>query len=85
VNASIGVGGHTAAKLISAAAATGRTSPASVLSRTPGRSQPRWPRSVPGTQPVSKRGLRETVLGTVDWWEQRWRWEGWRRRAPAGP
>lgn len=29
----------------------------------------------PGAQPVSERGLREAVLGTVDWEEQRRRWE----------
>ena len=33
----------------------------------------------PGAQPVSERGLREAVLGTVDWQEQRRRWEGLRR------
>jgi len=27
-------------------------------------------------QPVSERGLREAVLGTIDWQEQRRRWEG---------
>jgi hypothetical protein len=32
----------------------------------------------PGAQPVSERGLREAVLGTIDWQEQRWRWEGLR-------
>jgi hypothetical protein len=32
----------------------------------------------PGTQPVSERGLREAVLGTIDWQEQRRRWEGLR-------
>lgn len=32
----------------------------------------------PGAQPVSERGLREAVLGTVDWQEQRRRWEGLR-------
>lgn len=40
----------------------------------------------PGAQPVSERGLREAVLGTVDWQEQRRRWEGVKaaigRRAP---
>lgn len=30
----------------------------------------------PGAQPVSERGLREAVLGTIDWQEQRRRWEG---------
>lgn len=29
----------------------------------------------PGAPPVSERGLREAVLGTVDWREQRRRWE----------
>jgi hypothetical protein len=29
----------------------------------------------PGAQPVSERGLREAVLGTIDWQEQRRRWE----------
>lgn len=33
----------------------------------------------PGAQPVSERGLREAVLGTIDWQEQRRRWEGLRR------
>jgi len=32
----------------------------------------------PGAQPVSERGLREAVLGTIDWQEQRRRWEGLR-------
>lgn len=32
----------------------------------------------PGAQPVSERGLREAVLGTLDWQEQRRRWEGLR-------
>jgi len=30
----------------------------------------------PGVQPVSARGLREAVLGTIDWQKQRRRWEG---------
>jgi hypothetical protein len=30
----------------------------------------------PGAQPVSERGLREALLGTIDWEEQRRRWEG---------
>ena len=30
----------------------------------------------PGAQPMSERGLREAVLGTIDWQEQRRRWEG---------
>ena len=30
----------------------------------------------PGAQPVSERGLREALLGTIDWQEQRRRWEG---------
>ena len=34
----------------------------------------------PGAQPVSERGLREAVLGTVDWQEQRRRWEGLKGR-----
>jgi hypothetical protein len=29
----------------------------------------------PGAQPVSERGLREAVLGTIDWQEQRRRWD----------
>ncbi len=29
---------------------------------------------------VSERGLREAVLGTVDWQEQRRRWDGLRAR-----
>lgn len=29
----------------------------------------------PGAQPVSERGLREALLGTIDWQEQRRRWE----------
>lgn len=33
----------------------------------------------PGAQPVSERGLREAVLGTIDWQEQRRRWEGLKR------
>jgi hypothetical protein len=37
----------------------------------------------PGAQPVSERGLREAVLGTIDWQEQRRRWEG--LRAQFGP
>lgn len=38
----------------------------------------------PGAQPVSERGLREAVLGTIDWQEQRRRWEGLRAQfAPA--
>lgn len=36
----------------------------------------------PGAQPVSERGLREAVLGTIDWQEQRRRWEG--LKAAAG-
>lgn len=32
----------------------------------------------PGAQPVSERGLREALLGTVDWQEQRRRWEALR-------
>jgi hypothetical protein len=32
----------------------------------------------PGAQPVSEHGLREAVLGTVDWQEQRRRWDGLR-------
>ena len=40
----------------------------------------------PGTQPVSERGLREAGLGTIDWQEQRRRWEAVKaaigRRAP---
>jgi Ankyrin repeat len=31
----------------------------------------------PGAQPVSEHGLREAVLGTVDWQERR-RWDGLR-------
>jgi hypothetical protein len=34
----------------------------------------------PGAQPVSERGLREAVLGTIDWQEQRRRWEGLKGR-----
>lgn len=38
----------------------------------------------PGAQPVSERGLREAVLGTIDWQEQRRRWEELRAQfAPA--
>ena len=38
----------------------------------------------PGAQPVSERGLREAVLGTIDWQEQRRRWAGLRAQfAPA--
>jgi hypothetical protein len=33
----------------------------------------------PGAQPVSERGLREAVLGTIDWQEQQRRWEGLKR------
>lgn len=33
-----------------------------------------------GAQPVSERGLREAVLGTIDWQEQRRRWEGLKGR-----
>jgi hypothetical protein len=36
-----------------------------------------------GTLRVTFQGLREAVLGTVDWQEQRRRWEG--RRANLGP
>ena len=32
----------------------------------------------PGAQPLSERGLREALLGTIDWQEQRRRWEGLR-------
>ena len=35
----------------------------------------------PGAQPVSERGLREAVLGTVDWQEQRRRWDGLRAQS----
>jgi len=38
----------------------------------------------PGAQPVSERGLREAVLGTVDWQEQRRRWEGLRAQFAPG-
>ncbi|MGN6106860.1 MAG: hypothetical protein ACTHU0_17255 [Kofleriaceae bacterium] len=31
-----------------------------------------------GRQPLSERGLREALLGTLDWQEQRQRWEGLR-------
>jgi hypothetical protein len=34
----------------------------------------------PGAQPVSERGLRDAVLGTVDWREQQRRWEGLRAK-----
>ena len=34
----------------------------------------------PGAQPMSERGLREAVLGTIDWQEQRRRWEGLKGR-----
>jgi hypothetical protein len=34
----------------------------------------------PGAQPVSERGLREAVLRTIDWQEQRRRWEGLKGR-----
>lgn len=34
----------------------------------------------PGAQPVSERGLREAALGTIDWQEQRRRWEGLKGR-----
>jgi len=34
----------------------------------------------PGAQPVSERSHREAVLGTIDWQEQRRRWEGLRAR-----
>jgi hypothetical protein len=34
----------------------------------------------PGAQPVSERGLREALLGTIDWQEQRRRWEGLKGR-----
>lgn len=34
----------------------------------------------PGAQPVSERGLREAVLGTIDWQEQRRRWQGLKGR-----
>lgn len=37
----------------------------------------------PGAQPVSERGLREAVLGTIDWQEQRRRWEGLKREFSA--
>jgi hypothetical protein len=37
----------------------------------------------PGAQPVSERGLREAVLGTIDWQEQRRRWEGVKAGLPA--
>jgi hypothetical protein len=38
----------------------------------------------PGAQPVSELGLREAVLGTIDWQEQRRRWEGLRAQfAPS--
>lgn len=32
----------------------------------------------PGAQPVSERGLREALLDTLDWQEQRRRWEALR-------
>lgn len=34
------------------------------------------PRASPGAQPVSERSLSEAVLGTVNWPDQRRRWEG---------
>ncbi|WP_426744680.1 hypothetical protein VZQ01_23875 [Myxococcus faecalis] len=37
----------------------------------------------PGAQPVSERGLREAVLGTVDWQEQRRQWEGLKGGLPT--
>lgn len=39
-----------------------------------------------GAQPVSERGLREAVLGKVEWQEQGRRWEGLKGRlASAEP
>jgi hypothetical protein len=38
----------------------------------------------PGAQPVNERGLREAVLGTVDWQEQRRRWDGLKREICTG-
>ncbi len=37
----------------------------------------------PGAQPVSERGLREAVLGTIDWQEQRRRWDGLKGELPT--
>ncbi len=33
----------------------------------------------PGAQPLSECGVREAGLGTIDWQEQRRRWEGLKR------
>lgn len=37
----------------------------------------------PGAQPLSERGLREALLGTIDWQEQRRRWEGLKGGLPT--
>jgi len=40
----------------------------------------------PGALPVSERALREGGLGTIDWQEQRRRWEGLKAAfAPRAP
>jgi hypothetical protein len=38
----------------------------------------------PDAQPRIERGLREAVLGTIDWQEQRRRWEGLKREICTG-